>query len=72
MTSTNEGSVGDCNDDHFSVTSGGNSGSPMICGTNTDQHCKIFDHNKTKLHCDKKIGYKLTIHRIWVSVHSQL
>ena len=42
MTSTNEGSVGDCNDDAFTVTSGGNTGSPMICGTNTGQHCKIF------------------------------
>ena len=42
MTNTNEGSVGDCNDDAFTVTSGGNTGSPMICGINTGQHCKIF------------------------------
>jgi len=41
MTSTNEGSVGDCNDDAFTVTSGGNTGSPMICGTNTGHHLYV-------------------------------
>jgi len=45
VTSTLEdhsgGVVGDCRGDIFSITSPGNSGSPVICGYNTDQHMFI-------------------------------
>ncbi|TRY61395.1 hypothetical protein TCAL_13401 [Tigriopus californicus] len=34
----NGGAIGDCTTDSFSITSPGNMGSPVICGTNTDQH----------------------------------
>ena len=36
MASNNQG---DCTTDTFSIT-GGSGGSPVICGTNTGQHCK--------------------------------
>lgn len=35
------GSIGDCLTDTFSITSPGNNGSPLICGTNSGQHSKI-------------------------------
>lgn len=35
-------SIGDCLTDSFSVTSPGNSGSPVICGTNTGAHSNFL------------------------------
>ena len=32
--------IGDCTTDQMSITSPGKVGSPIICGTNTDQHSK--------------------------------
>jgi hypothetical protein len=33
--------IGDCMTDQFSISSPGNVGTPVICGTNTGQHSKI-------------------------------
>ena len=33
--------IGDCTTDQMSITSPGKVGSPIICGTNTDQHSKL-------------------------------
>ncbi|XP_059089013.1 uncharacterized protein LOC131885091 isoform X2 [Tigriopus californicus] len=38
LGNTNGGSIGDCTEDSFSLTSPGNIGSPLICGVNTGQH----------------------------------
>ena len=40
-SNTRQGSVGDCIDDTFVVTST-KKGSPVICGTNTGQHSKLI------------------------------
>ena len=36
------GRIGDCLSDTFSITSPGNSGSPVICGFNTGQHSVLY------------------------------
>ena len=36
--STVNGGIGDCTTDTFSITSPGNTGSPVICGFNDGQH----------------------------------
>lgn len=33
--------IGDCTTDQLSITSPGKVGSPIICGTNTDQHSNL-------------------------------
>jgi hypothetical protein len=41
---TDNGAVGDCAFDSFSVTGAGGSGSPVICGYNTNQHSKHYHY----------------------------
>eukprot|EP00094_Tigriopus_californicus_P013150 TCALIF_12717-PA protein Name:"Protein of unknown function" AED:0.00 eAED:0.00 QI:40/1/1/1/0.14/0.25/8/0/189 len=41
LGNTNGGSIGDCTEDSFSLTSPGNIGSPLICGVNTGQHSEL-------------------------------
>ena len=40
--------IGDCTTDSFMLSTPGNKGSPVICGTNKDQHGKNLLMKKTK------------------------
>ena len=42
------GAIGDCDKDYFFVSSPGLSGSPVICGYNSNQHSKSFG---CTMHC---------------------
>ena len=41
LTTSNEGIVGDCSTDKFSIAVTGSAGSPVICGKNSNQHSKF-------------------------------
>jgi len=57
--------IGDCTTDQMSITSPGKVGSPIICGTNTDQHMIV---DTTGLDCQRvnfNIGASTTTSRSW-------
>jgi len=59
------GAVGNCLEDQFSIASPGKMGSPLICGTNSDQHMIIDSDGSSCQTTTFNIGSATTTSRQW-------
>jgi len=62
---TSNYAIGDCTTDQFSISSPGQFGSPIICGTNTGQHMYIDSDGSRCQVANFNIGSSTTTSRSW-------